>query len=398
MVGLHDPPRKEVPDALKRCKDAGIRVIMITGDHPNTALSIARQIELVDVDSATTIITGPELRKMTDTQLQIILGRREVIFARTDADQKMRIVQALKRTGQIVAVTGDGVNDAPALKAADIGIAMGISGTDVAREAAVMVLADDNFSSIVNAIEEGRAVFANIRKFLTYVLASNIAELVPCLAFVLFKIPLPLTVMQILSIDLGSDLLPALALGAEKPDPYIMTVPPRSSKHGLFDIQLLSRAYLYLGAMLALASMMGYFAILSACGWHYGQVLDPASDSYRLATTACLMGIMCMQIINSSNCRSEIKSVFKLGLFSNKLLNLGIIVEIILMALITYSPPGHAIFHTASLPAWFWVYMLPFMLGMFLIEELRKLIFDPARKKHALFNPLHGSGTPCLPD
>jgi sodium/potassium-transporting ATPase subunit alpha len=373
LVGLQDPPRKEVPEAIRKCKNAGIRVIMITGDHPNTAMAIAKQIDLVD-SIPTQIITGTELRKISDTQLQIILGRRQVIFARTDADQKMRIVQTLKRSGHIVAVTGDGVNDAPALKAADIGIAMGMSGTDVAREAAVMILADDNFSSIVSAIEEGRAVFANIRKFLTYVLASNIAELVPCLAFVLFKIPLPLTVMQILSIDLGTDLLPALALGAETPDPAIMTIAPRSTRKGLFDLRLLARAYLYLGMMIATGSMFAYLAVLQTCGWHPGQNLAQDSQTYRLATTACLMGIMCMQIINSSNCRSDTKSIFKLGVFSNKLLNIGVLTELILMLLITYSEPGNAIFHTAALPGWYWLFMLPFMLGMLLIEELRKLI------------------------
>lgn len=373
LIGFEDPPRKEVPDAIARCKTAGIRVIMITGDHPNTAEAIARQVGLIESEHPS-VIVGAELRKMSDTQLQMILSRREVIFARTDADQKMRIVLALKRSGQIVAVTGDGVNDAPALKAADIGIAMGLTGTDVAREAAVMVLADDNFSSIVNAIEEGRGVFANIRKFLSYVLSSNIAELIPCLAFVIFRIPLPLTVMQVLSIDLGTDLLPALALGTERPDPFVMSMPPRDRKSGLFDWKLLSRAYLYLGLMVSVSSMAGFFYMLHAQGWHWGTLMATEDPHYRIATTACLMGIMCMQIVNSSICRSERKSIFSIGVFSNRLLNLGVFAEILLMMFITYSAAGQLIFHTGPLPLQFWIYMLPFMLLMFLIEETRKYI------------------------
>lgn len=372
LVGLQDPPRKEVPEAIKRCKQAGIRVIMITGDHPNTAESIAREIGLAESNSCS-VISGTELRKMSDMQLQLVLSRREVIFARAEAEQKMRIVQALKRSGEVVAVTGDGVNDAPALKAADIGIAMGLSGTDVAREAAVMVLADDNFASIVDAIEEGRAVFANIRKFLCYVLASNIAELIPCLLFVLFKIPLPLTVMQILSIDLGTDVLPALALGAEKPDHFLMCVPPRRKQSGLFDLPLMLKAYFYLGAMVSSVSMIAFFFVLQINGWHYGEMPSSESLTYKQATTACLMGLMSMQIANSSICRSERKSIFSLGLFSNPMLNSGVAAEITLMALITYSQPGQTIFGTAALPGCFWALMLPFMIAMLLIEELRKL-------------------------
>ena len=221
LAGLEDPPRPEVPEALRKCQEAGIKVIMVTGDHPRTATAIAREIGLVKSDNPT-VITGEQLRRFSIIQLQLALDAQEIIFARVVADQKMRIVEALKKKGQIVAVTGDGVNDAPALKAAHIGIAMGIAGTDVAKEAADMVLLDDNFASIVNAVEEGRAVFENIRKFLTYVLVHNVAELIPYLGFMLFKIPLALTPIQALSIDMGSDTLAALGLGVERPDPQIM--------------------------------------------------------------------------------------------------------------------------------------------------------------------------------
>ncbi|MFA5825971.1 MAG: cation-transporting P-type ATPase, partial [Gallionellaceae bacterium] len=199
LIGLVDPPRQGVAEAITTCHVAGIRVIMVTGDHPHTACALARAIGLAQNPLA---ITGDRLRGMSEADLQLLLEEPELLFARTGADQKMRIVQALQRKGEIVAVTGDGVNDAPALKCADIGIAMGISGTDVAKEAADIILLDDHFATIVFAIEEGRAVFDNLRKFLTYILTSNVPEMVPYLAFVLFRIPLPLTIIQILAVDL----------------------------------------------------------------------------------------------------------------------------------------------------------------------------------------------------
>jgi calcium-translocating P-type ATPase len=225
FVGLEDPPRPEVPEAIRRCRQAGIKVIMVTGDHPHTAKAIAREIGLARSDNPV-VITGETLRTLSNIQLMLALDAPEIIFARVGADQKMRIVEALKNKRQIVAATGDGVNDAPALKSAHIGIAMGIAGTDVAKAAADMVLLDDNFASIVDAVEEGRAVFENIRKFLTYVLVHNVAELIPYLGFVLFKIPLALTPIQALAIDMGSDSLTALGLGTEKPVPRVMQRPP----------------------------------------------------------------------------------------------------------------------------------------------------------------------------
>ena len=218
LAGFEDPPRPEVPAAVRRCRDAGIKIIMVTGDHPHTALAVAREIGLVQ-SSAPRLLTGDDLGRMSDTELQLALDAPEIVCARVTADQKLRVVTTLQRKRCIVAVTGDGVNDAPALRAADIGIAMGVSGTDVAREASDMVLLDDNFASIVDAIEEGRAIFENIRKFLTYILTSNVPELVPYLAFAFARVPLALTVIQILAVDLGTDMLPALGLGAEPPDP-----------------------------------------------------------------------------------------------------------------------------------------------------------------------------------
>lgn len=370
LVGLEDPPRPEVPPAIQRCREAGIHVIMVTGDHPHTAVAIGREIGLIQ-SAVPVVITGDHLRHLSPTQLQLALDAREILFARVTADQKMRVVEALKRKREIVAVTGDGVNDAPALKKADIGIAMG-TGTDVARESADMILLDDNFATIVAAIEEGRAVFANIRKFLTYILTSNIPELIPYLAFVLFKIPLPLTIIQILAVDLGTDMLPALALGAEKPDPALMRDPPRSARERLLNFPLVARAYLWLGPIQAVGALAAFFFVLKGAGWHIGQTLAPTDPLYLKATTACLSAIIVVQIANVFACRSERESVFRFGLWSNPLILAGIAAEIALILCIDYTAVGQAIFGTAPISAAVWLFMLPFAFALLALEELRK--------------------------
>jgi len=373
LAGLEDPPRPEVPEALGKCREAGIAVIMVTGDHPYTARAIAREIGLVRSDDPLTI-TGDKLRALTDTQLRLALDAPEVIFARVGADQKRRIVEALKQKGHVVAVTGDGVNDAPALKSAHIGIAMGIAGTDVAKEAADMVLLDDNFASIVNAVEEGRAVFSNIRKFLTYILAHNVPELVPYLAFSLFAIPLALTPIQILSIDMGTDSLTALGLGVEKPDPRIMQRPPRAQHQRLFDWPLALRAYFFLGAIEAAIAMAAFFFVLLKTGWHYGQSVTPRDPFYMQATTACLTAIVVLQIVNVFLCRSPTTSIFSTGIRGNLLIAWGVIVEIAVVLAIDYSPWGNLIFGTAPLRVGVWLFVIPFALGMLLLEEVRKAL------------------------
>jgi calcium-translocating P-type ATPase len=371
LAGLEDPPRPEVPAAIGRCKDAGIKVIMVTGDHPHTAQAIARQIGLVKADHSLAI-TGEELRRMSPTQLQLALGVPEILFARASADQKMRIVNALKAKGHVVAVTGDGVNDAPALRKADIGIAMGQTGTDVARAAADMVLLDDNFATIVAAIEEGRAVFANIRKFFTYILTHNIPELVPYLAFVLFKVPPALTIMQILAVDLGTDMLPAVALGAEKPEPQSMQRPPRSRSERLVNWPLLARAYLFLGLLEAVAAMSAFFFVLRDGAWLYGQALPPNDSLYVQATTACLTAIIVMQVANVFLCRSERVAAVSFPLFSNRLILAGIFLELVLILLIDYTPVGNWLFGTAPIVGKVWLLVIPFALGMVVLEEFRK--------------------------
>lgn len=371
LVGLEDPPRPEVAAAISKCHAAGIKVIMITGDHPHTAVAIAKQIGLVRSDNPK-IVTGERLKKMTGSQLQIALNASEIIFARVGADQKMQIVEALQRKKHTVAVTGDGVNDAPALKKADIGIAMGIVGTDVAKEAADMILLDDNFASIVAAIEEGRAVFDNIRKFLTYILTSNIPEIIPYLAFVLCKIPLPLTIIQILAIDLGTDMLPALGLGVEKPDASVMNKPPRSCKEILIDWRLLVRAYAFLGVMEAVAAMATFFFVLERGGWHYGEILHGHQPLYLQATTAYLVSIIMMQLANVFICKQPQRSLFASRFFDNKLILGGVVVEISMMLVIVYTPWGNALFNTAPLDLDVWLFPLPFLMCMVLMAEARK--------------------------
>jgi sodium/potassium-transporting ATPase subunit alpha len=373
LVGLHDPPRPEVPEAVARCRSAGIQVIMVTGDHPNTAVAIAREIGLVE-SASPVVVQGEALLRMTPAQLQIALSSPEILFTRVTAEQKMIVVEGLKAKGHVVAATGDGVNDAPALRAAHIGIAMGISGTDVAKEAADMILLDDNFASIVSAIEEGRAVFGNIRKFLTYILTSNVPELVPYLAFVLLRIPLPLTIIQILAVDLGTDMLPALALGAERPHPQTMQRPPRRAGERLLTWGLLARAYLWLGPLQAAAAMAVYFAVLEGGGWEYGDLLAKADPLYLEATTACLAAIVVAQVVNAFLCRHPEEPAAGFRPSDNPLLLAGIASEIVLILAIVYTPAGNAAFGTAPLGPRTWLLMIALALAIGVLEELRKIV------------------------
>lgn len=389
LIGLYDPPRPEVPEAIARCRSAGIKVIMVTGDHPHTALAIAREIGLVGCENhgrhgeRPRVLLGESLRRMTRAQLQTVLDSPEVLFARVSAEQKMLVVEALKRKGEIVAVTGDGVNDAPALKSAHIGIAMGLAGTDVAKSAADMILLDDNFASIVNAVEEGRAVFENIRKFLTYILTSNIPELVPYLAYVLLRIPLPLTILQILAVDLGTDMLPALALGAEAPDQGVMRQPPRRPNERLLSWSVLARAYGWLGPLQAAISLGVFFSVLSAAGWCYGTPLEIGDPLYLQATTACLATIVTAQMINVWLCRHSREAAWSFPFLENRLLLLGLCGEVVLLLLIVYAPAGKWLFATQAFPldVWGWIILLALIFGC--LEELRKFVVRRYRRERS---------------
>lgn len=371
LVGVADPPRAQVDSAIAACHRAGIKVIMVTGDHPATAASVARQIGMIRGARAT-VMTGTQLRKLSAAQLQLALDAPDILFARVGADQKLRIVEALKTKGHIVAATGDGVNDAPALRAAHIGIGMGLSGTDVAREAADMVLMDDNFVSIVAAIEEGRAVFRNIRKFLTYVFVHNVAELIPTLAFAVFGVPLPLTPVQVLTIDMGADSVTALALGAEPGTPGEMCRPPRARSERLLNAALSVRAYLLLGLFEAAAALAAFFYVLHRGGWQYGTDLPGADPLYRQATTACFAAIVGLQVVNVFLCRSATRSVFTTGMRGNALIYWGILLQVVLIVFIAYTPVGNELFHTEPLPMDVWVFLLPWAIGMIALDEVRK--------------------------
>jgi sodium/potassium-transporting ATPase subunit alpha len=287
---------------------------------------------------------------------------------------KMRVVSTLKEMGEVVAVTGDGVNDAPALKKADIGVAMGIAGTDVAKETADIILLDDNFATIVNAIEEGRTVFDNIRKFATYILASNVPEIVPFLGYGFIGMPLALTIPQILAVDLGTDMIPALGLGTEPPHGDVMDLPPRPRSERLLSLPLLLRTYLFLGILEATLAIGGFFLYLYSQGWTWGTHLDWSSPLYKQATTVTFAGIVFAQVANVFACRSDRHSVLTLGWLTNPLILWGIVTELSILALLTYTPMGNDIFGTSPLPLWIFG---PLALGAFALlfaEEGRKII------------------------
>lgn len=378
LVALEDPPRAGVAEAVAAARAAGIRTIIATGDHPLTALALARRIGLVRGERPR-VITGERLARLSATQLQLALDAEEILFARLAADQKLRLVEALQARGETVAVTGDGVNDAPALRRAEIGVAMGRSGSDVAREAADLVLVDDDFVAIVAAIAEGRTVFANVRRFLAYILTSNVPELVPFLAFALLGVPLPLTVPQILAVDLGTDLLPALALGAEPPAPETMLRPPRRRGERLIDRALLLRAYLWLGAWETLAAAAAYTSVLSSGGWSFGVPLAADDPLYRAATTATLVGIVLAQMANLLACRDERHSAFLSGRPRNPLLVHALVLEAGLILLIVYTTPGRVIFGTEPLGPLPWIVGAGGAVLLLLAEEGRKAILHGRR-------------------
>jgi sodium/potassium-transporting ATPase subunit alpha len=373
LVGMLDPPRPEVFDAIKKCQRAGIKLIMITGDYGLTAESIGRQIGLLHADGK--VIRGDELAAMNDDELSDLLASEsELIFARTSPAQKLQIVKALQKNNEVVTVTGDGVNDAPALKNADLGVAMGISGTDVAKEASNMVLMDDNFATIVHAIEEGRTIFDNIKKFIAYILTSNIPEILPFIAFVILDIPLPLTVVLILAIDLGTDILPALGLGAERSETDVMQKPPRPRSERLLTRNMLAMSYGIVGMIQAMAGFFSFFVVLYAGGWSWGQQLASGDELYRTAVTAFFASIIICQIADVIICRTRRQSLLTVGFFSNRLVLIGIASELILLGLISYVPAFNIFFGTAPLEWWQLSLSIPFAIVILIGDELRRVM------------------------
>lgn len=376
LATMSDPPRPEIYEAVKRCHEAKIRIIMVTGDSKLTAKSVAVKIGITS-DKAR-VISGDELAAMSDQDLREAL-KDEVIFARVAPEQKYKVVKTLQENGEVVASTGDGVNDAPALKKADIGIAMGKSGTDVAKDAANMILTDDNFSSIVAAIEEGRAVYANIRKFLTYILTSNVPEAIPSILFLLSggAIPLPMTVMQILTVDLGTDMLPALGLGSETSDPEIMKQPPRRKNEHLLTRNILLKAFIWYGLLASVISIGAYFFVNYQNG--FPQLpLAATGNVYLRATTMTLGAIVFFQVANVLNCRTNKVSIFSKGIFSNKQIWNGIIFEVILFLILTITPGIQTLFNTTTLNWQDWLFLCCLPIPIVLLDEIRKLIVRKA--------------------
>ena len=353
LIALFDPPRPEVADAVEGCHTAGIRVLVVTGDYGPTAAQIARHVGIAR--EGETVVTGDELQRLDEPALEALLtGRRELIFARSSPEAKLRITDALRARGEIVAMTGDGVNDAPALRRADIGVAMGRTGTDVAREAATMVLTDDNFATIVAAVEDGRRVFDNLRKFIVYIFSHATPEVVPFLLFALSggAIPLPLTVLQILAIDLGTEILPALALGREPAEAGLMQRPPRPTTEGVIRREMLLRAWVFLGLIEAALVVSGYFLVLFRGGWTWGAPTaagTPLHDTYLQATTMTFAGIVACQIGTALAARTQRAALRDVGFFTNPLLLWGILSEIAFVAAVVLLPPLQQLFGTRPL-------------------------------------------------
>ncbi|KRX13120.1 Sodium/potassium-transporting ATPase subunit alpha, partial [Trichinella nelsoni] len=421
LISMIDPPRAAVPDAVSKCRSAGIKVIMVTGDHPITAQAIARSVGIISEGSETVedialrlgiakkdvdpsqaraiVVHGSDLKDMNSDQLDIILANHpEIVFARTSPQQKLIIVEGCQRQGAIVAVTGDGVNDSPALKKADIGVAMGISGSDVSKQAADMILLDDNFASIVTGVEEGRLIFDNLKKSIAYTLTSNIPEISPFLLFILADIPLPLGTVTILCIDLGTDLWPAISLAYEEAESDIMKRKPRDPKRDkLVNERLISLAYGMIGMIQAAAGFFAYFVIMGENGFLPNRLLglreqwdskavNDLEDSYGqqwthanrkvleyTCHTAFFVSIVIVQWADLIISKTRRNSLVQQGM-SNWTLNAGLIFETALAAFLCYCPGLDKGLRMYGLRFAWWFPALPFSILIFVYDEARKAI------------------------
>nr|MBA3766432.1 HAD-IC family P-type ATPase [Acidobacteriota bacterium] len=354
LLGMIDPPRPEARAAIERCEEGGIKVVMITGDHPLTASAVARELNLLKDGR---VFTGAELELLDDEEL-----RREVediqVYARVSPAHKLRVVTALQANGQVVAMTGDGVNDAPALKKADIGIAMGITGTDVTKEAAAMTLTDDNFASIVAAVEEGRGIFSNIKKYLMYLLSSNIGEIGLMAGATLVGLPLPLTAVQILYVNLATDGLPALALAVDPPEADLMRRAPRDPRTGIFTRPVIM--LMLAGGIWSTVVNLGLFV------WALN-----SGRSIEEAMTMTFVSLVLIQFFKAYNFRSDRHSVLRRP-FANKWLNLAIVWELLMLALILYVPFLQRAFDAFSLSLRDWLIVLVLSFTVSPVLELTK--------------------------
>lgn len=343
LVAMIDPPRPEVKLAMQECRSAGIRSVMITGDHKNTAVAIARDLGFYQADSLA--FTGEELDRLTDDEFKRYVDRT-VVYARVSPEHKLKIVKAWREKGEIVAMTGDGVNDAPAVKEADIGVAMGITGTDVTKEVSEMVITDDNFASIVAAVEEGRGIYDNIRKFIHYLLSCNAGEILVMFVASLFKLPLPLLPIQILWVNLVTDGLPALALGVDPIDKKIMQRPPRMKNESVISWQM-GGTMLMQGAFIAFCSLLAFYLVYFVEG-----------EGIERARTASFIVLACSQLFHSFNCRSTHESIFSLGFLTNSKLVYATLLSFILQMSVVYVPFLQTVFKTKPLGLFDWVMVL----------------------------------------
>merc|ERR1711923_286718 len=421
LMSMIDPPRAAVPDAVAKCRSAGIKVIMVTGDHPITAKAIAKNVGIISADTYTVediaeqkgidvkdvnprdaracVVHGGEIKDMSEKQIdEILMYHTEIVFARTSPQQKLIIVEGCQRMGAIVAVTGDGVNDSPALKKADIGVAMGIAGSDVSKQAADMILLDDNFASIVTGVEEGRLIFDNLKKSIAYTLTSNIPEISPFLLFILLDIPLPLGTVTILCIDLGTDMVPAISMAYEEAESDIMKRMPRNPfTDKLVNERLISMAYGQIGMIQASAGFFVYFVILAENGFRpmdlFGirkewdsQAINDLEDSYGqewtwgdrkileyTCHTAFFVSIVIVQWADLIICKTRMNSVFQQGM-KNYFLNFGLFFETALAAFLCYTPGMDKGLRMYPLKFNWWLPALPFSLLIFCYDETRKYI------------------------
>ena len=420
-MSLIDPPRAAVPDAVTKCRSAGIKVIMVTGDHPITAKAIAKSVgiisegrETVDdiarrlnipvtevnpADADAAVVHGADLKDLSEEQLdKILCNHTEIVFARTSPQQKLIIVEGCQRMGAIVAVTGDGVNDSPALKKADIGVAMGIAGSDVSKQAADMILLDDNFASIVTGVEEGRLIFDNLKKSIAYTLTSNIPEISPFLLFIIADIPLPLGTVTILCIDLGTDMVPAISMAYEEAESDIMKRQPRNPfTDRLVNERLISMAYGQIGMIQASAGFFVYFVIMAENGfwpqkllglrqkWD-AQSVNDLEDSYGqewtyhhrkilefTCHTAFFVSIVVVQWADLLICKTRKNSLFQQGL-NNHMLNFGLLFETALAAFLSYTPGMDKGLRMYPLKLNWWLPAIPFSILIFIYDETRKFL------------------------
>lgn len=373
LVGMIDPPRPEAKEAIKVCEKAGIESVMITGDHKITASAIARELGILKNGLA---VTGAELDRMSDADFESKVGDIEV-YARVSPAHKLKVVGAFNKRGDIVAMTGDGVNDAPALKKADIGVAMGISGTDVSKEAAAMVLTDDNFASIVAAVEEGRGIFQNIKKYLLYLLSANVGEVLIMLVAGLLAMPLPLVAIHLLWVNLTTDGLPALALAVDPADPDIMSQPPRDPKESIFtrNLTVLIGAR---GLIMTVAMILTFIWKLTEKG---ASITDLNNPLIPEAQTLVLCTMVMNELFSVFACRSEINSFFKLGIFTNKWLIWASLSSFALLFVVLYVPALKEPFHVVNMGLEDWVIIIPVSLSGFVTIEIIKWFFRRKRGK-----------------